>query len=79
MLLLLLQDEKNLYCKSEVVLGKTHQPTDRFATWFRFDIPLADWACPLGSAGSLANIDRVDFQNINVRDANICLDEISLL
>ena len=74
-----LQDEKSLFCNAEVVLGKTHQPTKQSATWYRFDIPLEDWACEKGSAGSLANVNRVDFQNINIRDADICLDEIALL
>jgi len=75
----LMNDEKNLFCGAEVILGKTHQPTEQFATWFRFDLPLEDWACEKGSAQSLANVNRVDFQNINIRDANVCLDEIALL
>lgn len=31
------------------------------------------------SAGSLANIDRVDIMNVNVRDANYCIDGMQLI
>lgn len=44
--------------------------------WYSVAIPLADFAC--GAAGGLAAIDRVDLQNVNTRDADICLDNIAL-
>jgi hypothetical protein len=46
--------------------------------WYRVSIPLSVFGCDKGSAGSLAGIDRVDIQNTNIRDANICLDNIAL-
>jgi hypothetical protein len=48
------------------------------AGWFCVDIPLSLWACESGSVGGLSGVDRVDFQNINIRDADICLDNVQL-
>lgn len=58
-------------------------PGAEFATkasddWYTVKIPLAAFACANGSTGSLAAVDRVDFQNVNIRDADICLDNIKL-
>lgn len=49
------------------------------ADWFRMTIPLAVFACDQGSVGNLTGVDRVDFQNVNIRDADICLDNIQLV
>jgi hypothetical protein len=46
--------------------------------WYRVNIPLSAFGCDKGSAGGLPGIDRVDIQNINIRDADICLDNIAL-
>jgi hypothetical protein len=73
------QDEKNLFCGAEVILGKTHKPDGQLGAWYRFAIALEDWACEKGSTEGLDNVNRVDFQNINIRDANVCLDEIALI
>jgi hypothetical protein len=58
-------------------------PESGFATkvsgdWFRVSIPLSAFACDEGSVGGLAGVDRVDLQNINIRDADICLDNIAV-
>ena len=80
MLLCLSQDEEVLYCGEEVrLMTSTTQHSARMGPWYRFDLPLSAFACDRGSAGGLANVNRVDFMNPNLRDANICLDGIALL
>lgn len=54
-------------------------PLDGEEGWYRVSIPLAAWACDRGSVGGLTAVDRVDFQNTNVRDADVCLDNIALV
>lgn len=46
--------------------------------WYSVSIPLSDFKCDVGSVGSLAAVDRVDIQNIAIRDAVICLDNIEI-
>jgi hypothetical protein len=87
-----LQFEKETYCNAEVILAAEHTkvgnstllPAASYAKattggWFRVELPLALFACDKGSTGSLAAVDRVDFQNINIRDADVCLDNIQLV
>jgi hypothetical protein len=54
-------------------------PSAHSGDWHFMNIPLASFSCTSGSTGSLENVDRIDFQNINVRDADICLDDISIV
>jgi hypothetical protein len=69
-----------LYCGAEVRLGSTLQHTAQRGPWYRFDVPLSAFACNSGSsAGSLDNVNRVDWENPNLRDADFCLDGIVLL
>lgn len=90
-----MQFENETYCGAEVILSATNTTTGaanataptpgaQFAIkasgdWYRVTIPLSAWACDRGSTGSLAAVDRVDFQNVNVRDADVCLDNIELV
>lgn len=92
---LAVQADRGTYCGAEVVLSSSNTTADgnstlvpaaQYATslagepgWFNVDIPLSLWACDQGSVGGLAGVDRVDFQNINVRDADICLDNVQLV
>jgi hypothetical protein len=48
-------------------------------TWYKFVIPLASFNCKNGNAGSLANVNRVDFASTDLRDAFFCLDGIALV
>jgi hypothetical protein len=87
-----LQSDAETYCGAEVSLDSTPSNTTladgaQFATrlegqrdWFRVEVPLAAFDCGGGSvAGGLSGVDRVDFQNTNIRDANICLDNIQIV
>jgi hypothetical protein len=79
-----LQDEAGTYCGAEVVLGNATTNSTQYATraegdWYRVQIPLSSWQCDRGSVGALTNVDRVDFQNLNERDADVCLDNIALV
>jgi hypothetical protein len=62
-----------------IPVAASSTPIDGEEGWFRVSIPLSIWACDRGSVGSLSGVDRVDFQNINIRDADICLDNIALV
>ncbi|WIA20876.1 hypothetical protein OEZ85_005223 [Tetradesmus obliquus] len=82
--LFMMNDEAETYCGAEVVLGNATTNSTQYATraegdWYRVQIPLSSWQCDRGSVGSLTNVDRVDFQNINERDADVCLDNIALV
>lgn len=46
--------------------------------WYSVSIPLSSWQCSAGSVGSLAAVDRVDIQNTNIRDADVCVDNLQL-
>lgn len=72
------QDEANQYCGREIILGPKQVVSLAGADWFKVSLPLTMWACDKGSAGSLASINRVDFQNILLRDADVCIDDIVL-
>jgi hypothetical protein len=90
-----LQAERETYCGQEVVLSASNAtaagnstlvPAADYATrlpgvdgWFRASLPLSVFACNRGSVGGLAGVDRLDFQNTNIRDADICLDNIQLV
>jgi hypothetical protein len=79
-----LQDEAGTYCGAEVVLGNATTNSTQYATrtegdWYRVQIPLSSWQCDRGSVGGLTNVDRVDFQNVQERDADVCLDNIALV
>ena len=75
-----LQDAENKFCGAEAVLGaKGFAPVKQQGDWYSFSIPLVSFACTQGSVGNRANVDRFDFQNIDIRDADICLDNISLV
>lgn len=72
-----LQDEANTYCGTEVMLNQ--QYAKQFGgQWYSVSIPLSAFRCNAGSVGGLAAVDRVDIQNLNIRDADICLDNIEL-
>lgn len=74
-----LQADKGAYCGTEVMLtAESGYATKVSEDWYRVNIPLSAFGCDQGSAGGLAGIDRVDLQNINTRDADICLDNIAL-
>lgn len=74
-----LQADKGSYCGKEVMLTPESGYAQKASgDWYRVSIPLRAFACDAGSAGGLAAIDRVDLQNINIRDADICLDNIAL-
>jgi hypothetical protein len=91
----MMQDEEAKFCGAEVRLGAggtsntsgvkvaapgaVRKPVAQQGGWFQFSMPLSIFACEKGSAGSLAAIDRIDFQNTELRDAEICLDEIKLV
>lgn len=73
------QADKGSYCGSEIVLSPESGYAQKASgDWYRVSIPLADFGCDKGSAGSLAAIDRVDLQNLSIRDADVCLDNIAL-
>lgn len=89
---LCMQDEEAKFCGAEVRLGAGgtsdakdaasgtgRKPVAQQGGWFQFSMPLSTFACEKGSAGSLAAIDRIDFQNTELRDAEICLDDIKLV
>lgn len=67
-----------MYCGADVILGQ-QKPVQQAGEWYKFKIPLTSWKCKDGSAGNRANVNRIDFQNVQVRDANICLDQIALV
>lgn len=90
-----LQAERQTYCGQEIILSSSNTTAagnstlvaaSEYATrlpgsdgWFRVNIPLSAFACDRGSVGDLSGVDRFDFQNINIRDADICLDNIELV
>jgi cullin-associated NEDD8-dissociated protein 1 len=75
----LMNDEKSLYCNKEITLDQV-KPVARNGDYYKFQLPLSMFECVEGSsAGSLANIDRVDFMNVNERDADYCLDGMQLV
>ena len=90
-----LQSENETYCGAEVALTSSNTTSNaanatapiagaQYASkgsgdWFTVNIPLSAWFCDKGSTGSLAAVDRVDFQNVNIRDAEVCLDNIRLV
>lgn len=76
---LYLQDDKTLYCGKEVMLGGL-TPASQERDYFKYEIPLSLFQCgPGSSAGSLANINRMDIMNTNVRDADFCIDFLSVI
>ena len=76
----LMNTEQELYCAVEVILGENALPKARDGDWYGFTIPLSTFGCDArSSAGSLANVDKVDFQNVNERDAEVCLDGVALV
>lgn len=55
-------------------------PAAREGAYYKFEIPLSLFQCgPGSSAGSLANINRIDIMNTNVRDADFCIDYLSVI
>jgi hypothetical protein len=77
---LLAQDEKNQFCNKDVVLTPSLSGLYiEEGGFFHFAIPLEKWECGKGSVGGLQNVDRVDFQNTNIRDADICMDNIGII
>lgn len=89
-----MQADNETYCGAEVILSDSatavgnstlvpvagfSAPIDGEAGWYHVSIPLSTWACDRGSVGNLTAVDRIDFQNINERDADICLDNIALV
>lgn len=76
-----MQNENATYCGAEVVLGENASFSTKLeeGDWHRVSIPLSAWDCNAGSTGSLAQVDRVDLQNDEVRDADVCLDNIALV
>lgn len=90
-----MQSENGTYCGAEVTLSSGNITTNaanatnvvaaaQYATkssgdWYSVKIPLSIWACDQGSTGSLSAVDRVDFQNVNERNADVCLDNIKLV
>jgi hypothetical protein len=91
-LYVVLQFDKEAYCGAEVILAREPTKVDNSmllsaasyaeattGDWFRVQLPLALFACDQGSTGNLAAVDRIDFQNINIRDADMCLDNIQLV
>lgn len=90
-----LQAERETYCGQEIILSSSNTTAAgnstlvaaaEYATrlpgsdgWFRVSIPLTALACDQGSVGDLSVVDRIDFQNINIRNADICLDNIELV
>lgn len=74
-----MQDEKSLYCNKEVYLNQV-KPVTRIGDYYKFELPLSMFQCVQGSsAGSLANIDRIDIMNVKDRDANFCIDNMQLV
>jgi len=74
-----MQDDKTLYCGREVMLGGL-TPATQEGAYFKFEIPLSLFQCGSGSsAGSLANINRVDIMNTNTRDADFCIDYLAVV
>lgn len=74
-----MQDDKTLYCGREVMLGGL-TPAAQEGPYFKFEIPLSLFQCGSGSsAGSLANINRLDIMNTNTRDADFCIDYLSVV
>eukprot|EP00878_Enallax_costatus_P021026 GHUV01022243.1.p2 GENE.GHUV01022243.1~~GHUV01022243.1.p2 ORF type:complete len:126 (+),score=30.35 GHUV01022243.1:1107-1484(+) len=73
----LMNDDANTFCGAETNLSQ------RYAKklgnqWYGVSIPLSAFRCNAGSVGSLATVDRIDLQNLNIRDADICLDNIEI-
>lgn len=55
-------------------------PAAQEGLYFKFEIPLSLFQCGSGSsAGSLANINRLDIMNMNTRDADFCIDYLSVV
>jgi hypothetical protein len=89
-----MQSEATTYCGAEVGLGSQNatlngttltdgsqyaqQLSGSDDEWYQVAIPLETFACDKGSVGNLSQVDRVDIQNINIRDADICLDNINI-
>ncbi|GFH23772.1 expansin-like EG45 domain-containing protein [Haematococcus lacustris] len=77
--LFIMQEELKQYCRNELVLGNTTLPTGTQGEWYSFVIPLADFGCGGGTGyPELADIDRVDFQNMAIRNAVVCITELAL-
>jgi hypothetical protein len=73
------QDDKTLYCAREVMLGGL-TPAARQGDYYKFEIPLSLFQCGSGSsAGSLANINRLDIMNMATRDADFCIDYLAVV
>ncbi|KAF8059424.1 erkB [Scenedesmus sp. PABB004] len=75
----LMNDEKSLWCNAEVLLDKVPY-AKQLGDYYKFELPLSLFRCePGSSAGSLANINRIDIMNVNLRDADYCIDDMVLL
>lgn len=76
---MLMQDDKTLYCGKEIMLGGL-QPASQDGVYFKFEIPLSLFQCGSGSsAGSLSNINRVDIMNLDIGDADFCIDYLAVV
>jgi len=73
-------DNTKQFCGTDLILGKTAEVQKQERQWYRFAIPLSAFQCGTkGRVKSLADVNRLEFQNINTLDADFCLDEIRLI
>jgi cullin-associated NEDD8-dissociated protein 1 len=72
----LMNDDQNTYCGTEIVISDEY--AKQVKNWYSVSIPLSEFRCNAGSVGSLTVVDRVDIQNTDIRDADICLDNVEI-
>lgn len=74
-----LQDEKKQYCNKEIYTGGL-EPTAKSGSYYKFEIPLSLFQCGKGSGmNGVSNINRIDIMNMNIRDADFCIDYLAVI
>ncbi|KAL6764674.1 hypothetical protein V8C86DRAFT_2468022 [Haematococcus lacustris] len=81
--LFLIQAEVKGYCRSELNLGSSINPSDSSTVggreWSLFTIPLSEFGCGGSGYPSLAQIDKIEFENEQTRDVAFCITQAQLV
>jgi hypothetical protein len=72
--MLMRNTEKNQYCANEPTTNST-TPVETSGEWYRLMVPLSAFDC---SGPGLANIDQFDWQNTAIRNALVCIGDVTI-
>lgn len=77
--MLLRKTEGNNYCGAEPTTNSTAVSTVAGeGGWYRVTVPTAAFDCVQGGGISLAQIDQFDFENTAIRNAVVCIGDITI-